>query len=73
MLRLMAIHPLAKSLLDEIDAFLKRADVNMTATTFGRMAVNDGKFVARITNGGGLTLATIDKVQRFIAGYQVAA
>lgn len=51
-------------LLGEIDAFLART--GMAESTFGRLAVNDGKFVARIRGGGGLTLATMERVRGFI-------
>ncbi len=54
-------------LLDQIDAFLARSDVKMTETTFGRLAVNDGKLVGRLRDGGSLTLATAEKVTKFIA------
>lgn len=51
-------------LIAEIDAFLART--GMAETTFGRLAVNDGKFVGRIRSGGGLTLATLERVRTFI-------
>ena len=53
-------------LLSEIEAFL--VDGKMAETTFGRFAVNDGKFVARLRSGGNLTVATIDKVREYIRG-----
>lgn len=52
-------------LLSEIDDYCAR--VGVAESTFGRMAVNDGKFVARIRAGGGLTLATYDRVRAFLA------
>jgi hypothetical protein len=58
-----------QELLVEIEAFLARREVQMTESTFGRLAVNDGKFVTRLREGGGLTLATVDKVRAFIRGY----
>lgn len=39
----------------------------MAESTFGLLAVNDGKFVARIRDGGGLTIRTMDRVRSFIA------
>jgi hypothetical protein len=54
------------ALLDEIEAFTK--DRNMAETTFGRLAVNDGKFVARLRERGNITFATAAKVRAFIAG-----
>jgi hypothetical protein len=52
-------------LLAEIEAFL--ATRKMAETTFGRMAVNDGKFVGRLRTGANLTVATIERVRAFIA------
>lgn len=56
----------SEDLLAEIDSFLARPDVGITETTFGRLAVNDGKFVGRLRDGKGLTLATAEKVRAFI-------
>lgn len=52
------------TLLSEIEAFLHGRD--MAESTFGRMAVNDGKFVGRLRQGGNLTTATMDRVRQFI-------
>lgn len=52
-------------ILAEIEALLRRTE--MAETTFGRKAVNDGKFVARLRAGGGLTTRTADQVRAFIA------
>lgn len=57
-------------LLSEIEAFIVRRDI--AETTFGRFAVNDGKFVARLRSGGNLTVATIDKVREYIRGEDAA-
>lgn len=54
-----------ESLLEEIDAFLR--DAEMAETTFGRHAVNDGKFVGRLRGGAGLTVATVDRVRTYIS------
>lgn len=59
----------SEDLLIEIDRFLCRPDVGITETTFGRLAVNDGKFVGRLRDGKGLTLATAEKVRVFIRDY----
>lgn len=53
-----------QNLLDEIDAFLR--DSKMAETTFGRHAVNDGKFVGRLREGAGVTVATVDRVRAYI-------
>jgi SAM-dependent methyltransferase len=54
------------ALLKEITAFCRKN--GLAESTFGRMAVNDGKFVSRLRDGGGLTMATADRVRSFIAG-----
>lgn len=54
-----------EALLHEIEAFLRDAD--MAETTFGRHAVNDGKFVGRLREGAGVTVATVDRVRAYIA------
>jgi hypothetical protein len=53
-------------LLSEIEDFLSTR--KMAETTFGRLAVNDGKFVSRLRAGANMTLATIDKVRAHIKG-----
>jgi hypothetical protein len=57
--------------LAEIEAFL--AVRAIAETTFGRRAVNDGKFVARIRAGKGITLATMERVRRFMRDQADAA
>lgn len=52
-------------LLAEIESFLSTR--KMRETTFGRHAVNDGKFVSRLRRGENMTLATIDRVRRHIS------
>lgn len=59
-------------LLAEIAAFLARPDVHMTETTFGRLAVNDGKFVGRLRDKGGLTLRTLEKARAFMIGFKAS-
>jgi hypothetical protein len=56
-------------LLTEVETFLAAQD-GMAETTFGRLAVNDGKFVKRLREGANMTLATIDRVKRFISTYK---
>jgi hypothetical protein len=51
-------------LLGEIEAFLKTHRI--TETTFGRMAVNDGKFMGRLRARKNITLDTVERVQRFL-------
>jgi hypothetical protein len=52
-------------LLTEIESFLAERG-GMAETTFGRLAVNDGKFVGRLRKGCNMTLATIDRTRRFM-------
>lgn len=52
------------ALLSDIDAYI--AARGITESTFGRMAVNDGKFVSRIRRGGNVTYATGRRVRGFI-------
>lgn len=53
------------ALLQVIDRFTGEAGI--AESTFGRLAVNDGKFVPRLRNGGGVTVATVERVESFIA------
>jgi hypothetical protein len=62
-----------EQLIAEIDEFLGRSDIKMTESTFGRLAVNDGKLVSRLRSGGGLTLETAEKIQAFIRDYRSRA
>ena len=55
----------ANSLLDSISAFCKQE--NMAESTFGRRAVNDGKFVSRLRDGARITPETWDRVTKFIS------
>jgi hypothetical protein len=54
----------ARSLLDSITAFCKQE--HMAESTFGRRAVNDGKFVARLRDGARITPETWERVTKFI-------
>lgn len=56
---------LVQDLLAEVDRFL--ADVAMAPSTFGRLAVNDGKFITRLRGGAGVTVATIDRARAYMA------
>ncbi len=51
-------------LLSDIDSYL--ADSGIAETTFGRLAVNDGKFVGRLRSGAGVTIATVDRVKAYL-------
>jgi hypothetical protein len=51
-------------LLAEIEAFLPKRGIK--ETTFGLMAVNDGKFVKRLRDGANMTISTLDRAREFI-------
>ena len=52
------------SLLSDITEYCRTAA--MAESTFGRLAVNDGKFVGRLRDGGALTAQTLERVRTFI-------
>jgi hypothetical protein len=57
-------------LLTEIETFLSERKI--ADTTFGRLAVNDGKFVSRLRGRRNMTLGTISKAKAFIASSRAA-
>lgn len=44
------------------------AQRGISVTTFGRKAVNDGKFIQRLRKGGDITLTTARKVEQALSG-----
>ena len=54
----------AETLLAQIEDACRR--LKIAQTTFGRQAVNDGKFVTRLQQGGRVTMQTVERVHRFI-------
>jgi SAM-dependent methyltransferase len=58
-------------LLREIAGYCQRAGI--AESTFGRLAVNDGKLVSRLRFGGRVTTETADRVRSFIGRQQSAA
>lgn len=54
----------AQTFIDEIDAFLGQS--GMTASAFGRQAVNDPNFVGDIRRGRMPNLGLVERVQKFI-------
>lgn len=59
------------ALLAEIAAFI--GERHITETTFGRLAVNDGKFVARLRSTGNMTTGLIEKAHEFIGAERARA
>ena len=53
-----------ETLLGEIAGYCRR--VGMAESTFGRLAVNDGKLVSRLRFGGRVTTETVERVRGFI-------
>src|SRR5579884_3198309 len=56
---------MSEALLEEIAEYCRRA--RMAESTFGRLAVNDGKLVSRLRLGGHVTEQTRERVRAFIA------
>jgi hypothetical protein len=54
-----------ETLISKIQAHCQAA--GMAETTFGRVAVNDGKFVGRLRAGKQITLATLERVEAYLA------
>jgi len=61
----------AGSLLDSISEFCRRSGI--AESTFGRRAVNDGKFVARLRDGARITPETLDRVTSFLGRHGASA
>ncbi|MEW6690146.1 MAG: hypothetical protein AB1452_13770 [Pseudomonadota bacterium] len=58
-------------LIDSIAEFCRRSGI--AESTFGRRAVNDGKFVARLRDGARITPETLQRVSAFLERYGVSA
>jgi len=58
----------SQSLLQEISGYCRR--VGMAESTFGRLAVNDGKLVSRLRFGGRVTVETVERVRDFIVRHK---
>jgi SAM-dependent methyltransferase len=60
-----------EALLREISDYCRR--VGMAESTFGRLAVNDGKLVSRLRTGASVTIDTMERVRGFIGAPANAA
>jgi len=58
----------SQSLLHEISGYCRR--VGMAESTFGRLAVNDGKLVSRLRFGGRVTVETVERVRDFMVRHK---
>lgn len=56
-----------QKLLDQITHYCQRAEIS--ESTFGRLVVNDGKFVSRLRSGRGLTLKTLTRTREYIRAH----
>ena len=59
------------TLLDSISEFCRQ--MGIAESTFGRRAVNDGKFVSRLRDGARVTQQTFDRIQDFMARHGAVA
>jgi len=57
-------------ILEEIREFCRATQT--AESTFGRLAVNDGKLVSRLRDGAKITTGTLDKVRAYLSEYRVA-
>ncbi len=60
-----------ETLLAEIAAFC--SEFRIPESTFGRRAMNDGKFVERVRQGGGLTVANLDRIRAYMDSERASA
>src|ERR1700732_4463101 len=58
--------PMSDALLRDIAQYCRGAGI--AESTFGRLAVNDGKLVNRLRLGGRVTTETAERVRAFIGG-----
>ena len=66
-----AIAERGSTLLDSISAFCRHNGI--AESTFGRRAVNDGKFVARLRDGARITPETLERVSSFLERHGASA
>ena len=57
----------AQEILSEISDFCRLA--GLAESTFGRLAVNDGKLVSRLRDGGSVTIDTLSRLRGFMASH----
>lgn len=61
-----------EQLVAEITAFLAAQPKPMAESTFGRLAVNDGKFVKRLRERKNVTLDRMERARRFMVEHAAA-
>ncbi len=60
-----------QTFIGEIEDYCR--DNAIAESTFGRLTVNDGKFVSRLRAGRGVTMRTVDRVRKYMTKDQPAA
>lgn len=60
----------SNSLLDDIKNWI--TEKGLAESTFGRLAINDGKLVSRLSNGGQCLPSTEQKIRNFMSTYTEA-
>lgn len=60
-----------EQIIREISEFCRRT--GLAESTFGRRAINDGKLVARLRNGGRITTDTLERIRAFMAQHRDGA
>jgi hypothetical protein len=58
----------AEQILKEIGDFCREA--GLAESTFGRLAVNDGKLISRLREGGRITTDTLDRLRTYMAEHR---
>lgn len=56
-----------QQLLDQITDYCRKAEIS--ESTFGRLVVNDGKFVSRLRSGRGVTLKTLTRTREYMRAH----
>src|SRR5690348_1416037 len=59
----------ASELLREVGEYCREA--GLAESTFGRLAGNDGKLIARLREGGRITPRTLERVRAYVATHPV--
>ncbi|HBN92269.1 MAG TPA: hypothetical protein DD397_06875 [Hyphomonas sp.] len=60
-----------ENLLAKIETYCKGRGIK--TSTFGKLAMNDGKFVQRLKDGGSVRVETIDRLETFMSSDEKAA
>jgi hypothetical protein len=58
----------SEKILNDISTFCR--EMRLAESTFGRLAVNDGKLISRLRSGGRVTTDTLDRLQDFMTRHR---